>query len=550
MNIKTALSLFLIFLLWRFWSFYLVKDVRKGRKIFWSSVVLAVTAGTSIFFLRDEISKFGRSLFNFLAEAGLTENLSRAQRGKVFSSLKTYVDKIFAPLAAAGVLVVVIEIIFGGRLTKKDARHGPKFSPGRRSPSPKAGGITVGRFDREVLPAQVREFAPEISSEINVPCDYLSRGVTILGDMGSGKSRLMAAIYEGIRQKYPDIPILLHDPKGEWLRTYYDLDRDIIFAPHDRRSLSWTMWKDFKRYPEIRHPIISTAIESHHSGSSSDRFWADSGILLLKDAAAEISVQAAKQKIMKLRRARKDDVTWQSIYTTALIGFRDLASVELMNASGGGMSIDYFLNYPGNIFLLNNPGVASEQHGALTLLLSAFMMRVLSKPDVNTNAELRAAVIMDEALAFHLPEDVERAVYTQSRSKGLAIIASAQRLPKTHGGERGAWADHPAHIFGMRVTDMETRQTLAKRVGNITYDEKQKSVSSGDKSSSVTETETQRHHDALAPEDWALASREFILIHESGLACGRVKDVELRQRDIKVIDYDPRDDVTRFMEGL
>jgi len=536
--IIVAVSLLVV---WRFLSFYLLaKEDDKSRKRFYFLCGLLVV---------------------FVAAAVFAKNKYNAQWEKVFSSpfagvcfrmivipVREWLKQFWWGFASLSALAVAVEIFFRRQLTKKESRHGPDFGPGAAGSD--GDGIMVGRFDRDILPKQARIFAPKISSGIFIPCNRLSRGITILGDMGSGKSRLMSIIYCAIREKYPNIPILLHDPKGEWLRTYYDLERDLIFAPFDRRSASWTMWEDFKKIPELRHPVISTAVEAHHSGHGGDRFWSDSGVLLLKDAAAQDNIALAKKKIIKLRGGKQDDVTWQSIYTTALIGFRDLASVELMNALGGGVSMNYFLNYPGNIFLLNNPGIASEQHGALTLFLAAFMMRVLSGADTNNDSELRAAVILDEALTFHLPEDVERAVYTQSRSKGLAIIASAQRLPKENQGERGAWSDHPAHIFAMKTSDLNTRQILAKRVGNITYDEKQKSVSVGDKSNSQTESMTQRHHDVIAPEDWALEPREFILFHETGVAPGRVKDIESKQRDIKIIDYDPRSDITAFMEGL
>jgi hypothetical protein len=267
----------------------------------------------------------------------------------------------------------------------------------------------------------------------------------------------------------------------------------------------------------------------------------------MKDIVREKDIYEAKKKMINIRKREKDNVTFQSIYTTGLISFRDLSAIELLDNKEETSMRDY-LNYPGNIFLLNNPGIASEQHGALSLFLTAFMMELLGQSDIK-EGELRSAVILDEALTFHLPDDVERAVYTQSRSKGLCVIACAQRLPK--GGERGGWADQSGHIFGMRSGDLETRQALAKRVGGITYREKEVSRQIGDRTSSRSEQEIERQHDALAPEDWTLKNRQFILFHESGIAPGEVRDINFSQRpDVEVLDYNPRSDIGKFMEGL
>lgn len=104
----------------------------------------------------------------------------------------------------------------------------------------------------------------------------------------------------------------------------------------------------------------------------------------------------------------------------------------------------------------------------------------------------------------------------------------------------------------MRITDLETRSSFSQRIGNLLYDEKQKSVSTGDKSSSSTTSEVEKQHHAYAPEDYGrLKNREFLLFHETGVAPGRVGDIDSRQREeIKTIEYSPRLDLVEFMKDL
>ena len=547
-KLNLILDVILILIIYRFICFYLTSDdTGLSKKIWMSFYTFAAITFLAIF--------LPLYLVQYAYRTGLDRNLLivlRIYNRQVLGALFSILDKCFWILFTAAGLVLIIEIFFPEWIALSP-KHGPKFNVARLRPK---DGIVVGHFERDVLPKSIRQFAPAIAKEIIVPYNRLARGVTILGDMGCGKSRLMAIFEESIRKKYPDIPILIHDPKGEWLRSFYNPKTDLIFAPYDFRSAIWSLWADFSIHPELIHSVVATAVEAHHSGQTYDRFWTDSATTLLEDVAKKSGIYSAKKYLQELHKKNVENKTWASIYTTAIIGFRDIASVELMGYECDwkpGLSIDEFLKVRGRIFLLNNPSIASEQHGGLTLFLTAFMMRVLAQSDVSEN-ELRAVVILDEALTFHLPADVEKAVFTQSRSKGLSVIASAQRLPKEHLGERGAWSDHPSHIFGMRITDLASREALAKRIGTITYTEKQKSTSISHKNlrdKSITESETERHHQAVAPEDWALENRQFILFHEKGIAPGWSKNIDINQRpEIEILEYNPRPDITRFMAGL
>jgi len=435
--------------------------------------------------------------------------------------------------------------------------HGPKFN------TPFANhetGIKVGTYNVDALPDITRKFTAKSRDSIIIPYDRLSRGITILGDMGCGKSRLMYALHDGIRENYPNIPMLIHDPKGEWLRTYYNPDTDLIFAPYDSRSASWSLWKDFEEHPELIHPMVSTAIQAHHSNNA-DKFWASGATTLLKDILSEPTIEQSREILLAKRDISSNDRTFQGIYASAMGGLRDMAGIELSARNKGGKSIDEFMSLPGRIFLLNNPTSSAEQYGALSIFLSAFLLQSLSRPDVK-EGELQAAVFIDEALTFHLPAEVEKAVFTQSRSKGLCVISSAQRLPKINHGERGDWGDAAAHICAMRVSDLDTRDKLSKRLGEIKYEEEQTSTTTGksdqpgqffsSKSTSSTTSYVLRQHLALRPEDFGrLKNREFILFHEHGTAPGAVIEVKKEQNpDIKIFSYDRRKDVIDFMSKL
>jgi len=437
----------------------------------------------------------------------------------------------------------IVFLIFRRRKTKK-AKHTPKL----RGTRPQEKGILIGYQDNTVLPAHIRKYASAAKKKIILPWNRLARGTTVFGDMGCGKSRLMLLLEESIRKKYPKIPILIHDPKGDWLKTCYNPETDLIFAPFDERSCGWDIWKDFQLHPELRHLIIASAIDSHTS--KNDPYWGISATHLLKDVSRLESLIFAKNALRAKKDQNEDNKTFQSTFDVAMTGFRDIVTVAL-DGKDGGKVIKEFLNHPGRIFLLNNPTCSEEQHGALALMLAAFFLQAISFEDVADENELRAAAFIDEALTFHLPTAVERAVYSQSRSKGLAVFNAGQRIPDKNQGESGLWARQACHIFGMRVSDMGTREMLSKRTGDIILEEENKSETKGEKNNSTTATKTERKYKVMAPTDFgSLANREFILFHESGIASAKTVNVNINELKIAPLQYKCRDDVADFMEDM
>ncbi|MFA6294417.1 MAG: type IV secretion system DNA-binding domain-containing protein [Victivallales bacterium] len=536
-QLKVAVAVLQLLIIYHFYVFYILQPSRK-KLIFWQMVLYVALAAAGYSYLlrsRPDIyasyfrTNYAATLYRWILAPGLDA-------------------AFYLPLLTSAVLV--FQTNFLHRLfPEKHLKHGPSFVPTK---SPEEGGIYVGDFDQGVLPPHVRGFSRRFTDKLIIPHNRLSRGITILGDMGSGKSRLMQILEESTRQQYPDIPILIHDPKGEWLRTFYNPETDLIFAPYDRRSCSWDVVRDFRENPEMLHSVVSTAIEAHHSGSQ-DRFWSDKAVDLIKEAFSYPDIDKARKYLKHKRDTNSEDRTFLSVYSTATIGFKDIAAVQLMNAglAAPARTITDFISHKGRIFLLNSPACKAEQAGALTLFLSAFLLKTISMPDMG-EGRLRAVAMIDEALTFHLPTDVEVPIYSQSRSKGLCIIASAQWLPKKADNERGLWANMANHIFAMRITDLETRSSFSQRIGNLLYDEKQKSVSTGDKSSSSTTSEVEKQHHAFAPEDYGrLKNREFLLFHETGVAPGRVRDIDSSQNDtVKTIDYTPRTDLVEYMKDL
>ena len=433
-------------------------------------------------------------------------------------------------------------------------KRGPIIRPLRLEESEKE--IVVGHFQPNILPPDVREFASaEPGEKISLPAKLLTRGISILGDPGSGKSRLMRLLHDEMRRLYPNIPILIHDPKGEWLRTYYDPATDLIFAPYDKRTVNWDIFAEIKQRPQLLSSIVTTAVNQHHgAGGGENLYWVNSAAAIIQEQLETSGdLLSFRDGLLKWRENHKDEKTALSAYSSARPAIKDIATIALADGLGGKRSMDQFLNHRGRIFLLNSPLQAAEQSGAFAIFISAFVLSCLSMPD---SPGPRACAIIDEALTFHLPAAIEEAVTAQSRSKGLVMIAGAQWLPK----DERRLLTRAEFIFGMRVGDLATAKRLSELIGNTIYDEETTSTTSGRSTGkggggthdSESVSKQERRREIMPPEAFrSLPQRGFVLLHHAGIAPGRTAAVEGEQRDdIAAFEYQPQPLVSEYMKVL
>ncbi len=428
----------------------------------------------------------------------------------------------------------------------RQMQYGPIFR------EPYLNGSTammVANYSRDVLPEASRWASKTGEWPVELPFRKISSGITILGEKGSGKSRLMFAMHDELRSKYPDTPILVHDPKGEWYRTYFDKHTDVLFGPHIEGSSSWDVWADLKDHPEMLHGIINTAVYAHPSNG--DTFWLDNAVGLLENAFSAPSLDEARSYLIAKKEANIDDKMFLSIYGTAKLALRDIVKVALTKPDKGSPSrIDDYLRWKGRIILLNNPAFAAEQRGSFNLFLSAFLLRALSLPDL-PSGQIRLVAFIDEALTFSLPPEIEKLIYTQSRSKGIVIVAGAQRLPERENREMGEWAT-AEYMFAMKVLSLNTQAQLSKRAGEIAYHERTSNRQWSQEGHRGESEGTQpRTHAAIPPETFGrLGNRECFLFHDEGITPAVTVRVNREQRDIPLPGYLVRPDVVEFMKKL
>lgn len=114
--------------------------------------------------------------------------------------------------------------------------------------------------------------------------DAEAQHTLILGSTGTGKTVTISDLVAQIRKRGERA--IIYDKKGDYVSRFYDLDKDFILNPFDKRSACWNL------LPEIRHVgQIKTIVQSFipDGPSSESRIW---------NEAARIALSGMLEKLM------------------------------------------------------------------------------------------------------------------------------------------------------------------------------------------------------------------------------------------------------------
>lgn len=164
----------------------------------------------------------------------------------------------------------------------------------------------------------------------------------------------------------------------------------------------------------------------------------------------------------------------------------------------------------------------------------------LSLPDVENSFKLNSLILIDEALTFKLPAEIETAIFTQCRSKGVAIVAGSQRIGAAAAGEITEWYQSANQIFAMKINNMATRKSLSERIGGLIFSEEE------------DEAIKERQYAVMPPEKFgSIKATEFLFLHDEGLYPGKVRTIKAEQnQNIEPLIYKHRKDVIAFLKGI
>lgn len=339
---------------------------------------------------------------------------------------------------------------------------------------------------------------------IPVPFPAENRHFLIVGRPGTGKTTLLNRVLEKLRAR--EDKVIIYDFKGDYLSTFYEPSRDLIFNPLDSRCINWCLFNEVSMMPDID----SIATSMIPPSSRDDKFWVDAArdifssilhylaitgertnqaiwqyVSYTEPQMLELMQQAVEQKIEPARKAlgylqgyehgskvASDTLSTMRQYTNCFLYMKHL---------GNEFSIKKWLDQDRGSFLFisNYANLRDTLKPILSLMIDLAMKHILSMPE---NINRRRFIIIDEFASLQRLTTIVQAL-EQGRSKGASLWLALQdisQLQKLYGHETAYTITNNCNtILSFAVSDPNSQEYLSRLFGETEILETDESLSMG-----------------------------------------------------------------------
>jgi len=357
--------------------------------------------------------------------------------------------------------------------------------------------------------------------QVKLPVKEENKQTFVVGKPGSGKTNAFNQCIELIRKR--NQKIIIHDFKGDYVETFYDSNRDLIFNPLDERSVGWCLFNDCETIMDIDafgFALIPPAVVG-------DPFW--------NNAARDILVGVLYYCWYNNKKTNKDIwhvITAHNRLLYSLLsqtkggeaGAKHLEDPDGKTATGVMSNLmqfvkvfDYMSEMDGTfsirewianekedstIFITNYANLKHTLSPIISLFIQTAGNRLLSLSD---DINRRVFFFLDEFGQLPNMTTIEN-LMTASRSKGGAVFIGVQDIGQI---DKLYKADTRTTILNSASTrvifnckDHETAKFFSNDIGQIEFFEKMESQSLGMNSSDRINMNTQKRIESLvSPED-------------------------------------------------
>jgi len=328
-----------------------------------------------------------------------------------------------------------------------------------------------------------------LSETVGMPVKDEIMNSLVSGAPGTGKTMFLSRVFETIRKR--NCKIVCHDFKGDYVKRFYDPERDLIFNPLDERSVQWRVTNEIQNILDLQAVSHSLIPMSFGEG----KFW--------NDGSREVFSGLLRYLYMKNRNRNQD--IWQVVSSTdsdikkmlleadAKAGAKYIEDASSKQALGilatmmqyvscfeylpddheeNDFSLSGWLTNGkgGAIFITNYADCQDILRPILSLMIDLLARRLLSLPD---NLDNRVFFLLDEFPELQSLSSIER-LLTTARSKGGSVWIGIQDISQVRKryGQEGAQtilnSCGTSVIF--RSPDPDTGEYFSRRIGECEYE--------------------------------------------------------------------------------
>ena len=328
-----------------------------------------------------------------------------------------------------------------------------------------------------------------LSESVRMPVKDEIMNSLVSGAPGVGKTMFLSRVFETIRKR--NCKIVCHDFKGDYVKRFYNPERDLIFNPLDRRSVQWRVANEIQNILDLQAVSHSLIPMSFGEG----KFW--------NDGSREVFSGLLRYLYMKNRNRNQD--IWQVVSSTdseikkmlleadAKAGAKYIEDASSKQALGilatmmqyvscfeylpddcneNTFSLSGWLtdNKGGAIFITNYADCQDILRPILSLMIDLLARRLLSLPDDLDN---RVFFLLDEFPELQSLSSIER-LLTTARSKGGSVWIGIQDISQVrkrygHEGAQTILNSCGTSII-FRSPDPDTGEYFSRRIGECEYE--------------------------------------------------------------------------------
>lgn len=473
--------------------------------IIWLAVSAVITAGAIFYKTPQDFGRFYFDLKLAKSKASVLPNeectlhyegkqyTSTAKEIAVDKSIDEYFDNSFSKAVSDGlpiglgasILLLMLAVFASIRRGKSAAEDHVLFGMKRHTAEDAA------KLDYKKSAFKV--------GDVHLPEEWEVKHTLLVGAPGTGKSQVMMPILQEIRRR-GDIAIVYDT--ADVIEKLYDAEKDTLFNPLDKRSVSWDPLLEIETENDAREWSNSVIKPKSTGGGGDDNssFFIDGARIVLReilikaketgtpfDKMLSVFETASNKEVAEMlagtAAAKYSDSpkTWGDIsgtlnnYIDALKLVKDTVHGNWTPAKG----LDYHLENGGWLWLPTNEAQASLLAPLVTTIFERIATHVLS---LSPNSNRRIWIFLDEFPNLPKLETVIK-LLTQGRKFGACVflgIQSYSQLKKTY-GEIGAneIADTCSTFITMRTPSGEGSEWVSKNLGNYMGHEVSESISAG-----------------------------------------------------------------------
>ena len=374
-----------------------------------------------------------------------------------------------------GETLLVLVLAFSFSMPRDIARL-KELKYGRRLKGPVM--LSARAFNRIVRGAGIGIRTAERKTVVRIPRANEAQHIEIIGDTGTGKSTIITQMLQQIRERKESA--IVYDPACEFVRRFYQADRDVILNPLDARCPYWGPSEELRRKAEAK--AIAASLYQPTSDKKGEFFTetpqkifahlltfgpTPQQLVEWMSNPAEIDARVAGTELAAIIEPGAQQQRAGVLASLGLIAdsLRMLPTKEQANGKTWSATT-WAEKREGWIFITSQATEREALRPLHSLWIDLLVLRLLNAP---TAAQRPVWFVLDELASLQRLPQLHTAITENRKSKNPLILGfqGKAQLETIYGHVAEVMLSQPATKIFLRTTEPKAAKWVSEAIGNV-----------------------------------------------------------------------------------